>query len=200
MRLFLRPKKQISDESLIEAYRSSGDMGSLADLFSRYTHLVFFICAKYLPAADCEDTAMEIFELLSRAMSIHQVTNFKSWLGTTTRNHCLMKLRKNKGITFESIENMMENEENEKDFMQNYDFEHLLESEALVQSLNRSIERLDERQKLCLKLFYFENKSYEEITTTLQISQDQVRSHLQNAKRNLRILLGKAHYAELSNA
>ena len=54
-----------------------------------------------------------------------------------------------------------------------------------------SLEELNPEQKQCLILFYLEKKSYQEISENTGFSLMQVKSYIQNGKRNLKILLDK---------
>ena len=49
--------------------------------------------------------------------------------------------------------------------------------------------QLNKEQQLCVTLFYLEKKSYQEITEQTGYSLMQVKSHIQNGKRNLKILM-----------
>ena len=87
--------KLLSDLELIEEYKLSNDVDCIGELFTRYTYLVFGICLKYLKNEnDSEDAVMQIFEELIEKLDIHKIENFKSWLYSVTKNHCLMYLRK----------------------------------------------------------------------------------------------------------
>jgi RNA polymerase sigma-70 factor (ECF subfamily) len=57
--------------------------------------------------------------------------------------------------------------------------------------LEQCITTLNEDQKQCINLFYLQKKSYLEITTTTGFTLMQVKSHIQNGKRNLKIMLEK---------
>jgi RNA polymerase sigma-70 factor (ECF subfamily) len=48
---------------------------------------------------------------------------------------------------------------------------------------------LNEEQKKCITLFYLEEKSYQEITAITGYTLNQVKSYIQNGKRNLKIYL-----------
>ena len=64
-----------------------------------------------------------------------------------------------------------------------------LEKDALIDQLTMVLEELKQEQRLCIQLFYIQKKSYEEITQITQYSLKEVKSHLQNGRRNLKILL-----------
>ena len=54
-------------------------------------------------------------------------------------------------------------------------------------SLETNLELLNDEQKVCVKLFYLEKKSYQEISTLLKYDLNKVKSFIQNGKRNLLI-------------
>jgi RNA polymerase sigma-70 factor (ECF subfamily) len=87
-----------------------------------------------------------------------------------------------------------EDEENQTDFMELPDFLHLLdrqEEENSYKTLNNEIEKLNDGQKTCIKLFFIENKTYSEIFNLTGYDFRQVKSFIQNGKRNLKLKLQK---------
>lgn len=133
----------LPDAELISQYISSGDKKVLGELFLRYSHLVYGICFKYLHNTDdSKDAVMEIFDFLRESLKNQRVRNFKPWLYSVVKNHCLMRLRK------KSVENLSvllpEDEENETDFMEFPDFIHLINED-----------KEEERIKLLYKSVYF---------------------------------------------
>jgi len=190
--IFIRSSKrsQESDAELVQKYRNSGESVYLGELYQRYTHLVFGVCMKYLKnVEESKDAAMEVFEKIMSELKRHEVENFKPWLYFVAKNHCLMKLRRESSLHahkdgFTRFYN---------DFMEFEDVTHLLngkaDTEQVVEFLRNGIKELKEEQKHCIELFFFENKSYEEIAQHTGYSLMQVKSFLQNGKRNLKIYL-----------
>ena len=79
---------------LIAGFKESGDLNILAELYKRYMELVYAVSLKYLKDSEAsKDVVMEVFEELIHKLKKHDVVNFKSWLYTLVKNHCLMKLR-----------------------------------------------------------------------------------------------------------
>ena len=188
--LFIRSGKRIreSDAELVQRYRNSGDSAMIGELYQRYTHLVFSVCMKYLKNIEgSKDACMEVFEKVISELKRHDVENFKPWLYFVAKNHCLMKLRKES--------NMFAHKEGFHRFYQNLmDFEdtsHLLNGKAdekqITDLIKMGVKELKEEQRHCIQMFYFENKSYEEIARLTGYSLKQVKSFLQNGKRNLKI-------------
>jgi RNA polymerase sigma-70 factor (ECF subfamily) len=167
-----------TDQELIRIYRDTLQNECLGVLYERYGHLVMGACLTYLKNIhNAEDICMHIFETLSDKLMKHEITNFKSWLFTVTRNECLMYFRKNKA----AHKPLTENEESEldEDYDLNYDMN--------LEQLKTCIITLKDEQRKCLELFYFSNKSYEQISETMGIGIKQVKSAIQNGKRNLKI-------------
>lgn len=167
-----------TDQELIRIYRDTLHNECLGVLYERYGHLVMGACLKYLKnIQNAEDICMHIFETLSDKLMKHEITNFKSWLFTVTRNECLMYFRKNKATHKPLIEN--EEAGLDEDYDLNYDMN--------LEQLKTCIITLKDEQRQCLELFYFSNQSYEQISELLGIGIKQVKSAIQNGKRNLKI-------------
>ena len=65
------------------------------------------------------------------------------------------------------------------------------EKEIQYTLLEKAIEELSEEQKKCIELFYLKQKSYQEIIDITGYSVNEVKSFIQNGKRNLKIKLEK---------
>lgn len=196
--MFLKIKKKYSqkqdfrslaDENLIFLFKDSRDNKYIGELFERYTHLIFGVCMKYLQDSEkSKDATMDIFENLHLKLIKHNVLNFKSWIHTVTKNHCLMLLRKNKKEVH-LIDPILEN--NHYEFMEIEDIFHPQENnkELKVKKLNTGIKRLKEEQRTCIELLYLQNKSYKEVSEITGYEMKKVKSYIQNGKRNLKIYL-----------
>ena len=185
MRQFLRVKKgSRTDQELLAAFRRSGKAEPLAELYDRYLELSYGLCLRYLRhTAAAEDAVMEVFEALLQKVPQHEIHNFRSWLYTFVRNHCLMDLR---AAGRSPLRNATD------DFMQSEPFEHPeterpWEQRAETQAaLSDCIAALKAEQRQCIRLFYLEERSYKDIAEALQWELGQVRSHIQNGRRNLK--------------
>ena len=181
-----------TDEDLISEFTSQGDLEVLGILYSRYMHLVYGVCLKYLKnSEESKDAVMQIFEKLIAEIPKQRIENFKSWLHVVTKNYCLMQLRSQKSQT----ERLHEWRSDTVAFMEINSDLHPIDSENwdIDLALADCIEKLKEEQKDCIRQFYFENRCYNEIASTLDLDVKEVKSHLQNAKRNLKICLEKEH-------
>ncbi|HMP99114.1 MAG TPA: RNA polymerase sigma factor [Cyclobacteriaceae bacterium] len=174
------------DLELIARYKKSGDMAVLAQLYQRYTHLVYGLCLKYLKdREESQDAVMQIFEKLRESLKQHEVQYFKSWLYVTSKNHCLILLRARKK-ELKLRENIAE------ETMENQLLLHHEEEQGLEQNLGKlekCIEELAEEQKSCVKLFYLEEQCYKDIAQATGYDLKKVKSYIQNGKRNLKICM-----------
>jgi RNA polymerase sigma factor (sigma-70 family) len=173
------------DKSLVEQYRSSGNLDILGQLYQRYMDLVYGVCLKYLhEPEDAKDSVLNIFEELVTKLRKHEVDNFRPWLYRLSKNHCLMKLRKRKMPTVNIDMSFMQSEENE----------HLdtgLDTEKNLKQMQYCIEQLNTEQRQVIELFYLNDKCYKEISALTGIDLNKVRSFIQNGKRNLKICMEK---------
>lgn len=179
---------QKSDEELLERFTLSGDLEELGELYSRYMHLVYGVCLKYLNnREESMDAVMHIFEKLILEIPKQRIENFKSWLHVVTKNYCLMQLRSEKA----KDEKMQEWINSTVIFMENEPVLHPVDEEApeTDKRLMDCIERLKDEQKQSIMQFYFGDKCYAEIAREMGSDEKKVKSLLQNAKRNLKICL-----------
>ena len=151
-------------------------------------HFVYGVCLKYLKNRDeASDAVMQIFEKLITDIPKQEILNFRNWLHVVTRNYCLMQLRAEKSKK-EKIDEWINDP---LVFMENSYALHPIDEDNPVsgKKLEECIEKLKAEQKLCISLFYFEDRSYRDISVSTGLDENKVKSHLQNAKRNLKICL-----------
>ena len=175
-----------TDGELLQAFKETGSQDLLAKLYLRYTDLVYGTCLKYLKDAEAaKDAVMNIYQELLQKLAAHEVDNFKSWLYVVTKNHCLMQLRSaKKMITVEFQPAVMQSE----------DFAHLdavLDREQDFKKLEQCMEAIPAEQKDAIRLFYLENKCYNEIVEQTGMEWNRVRSLIQNGRRNLKLCMEK---------
>ena len=182
----------ISDKKLISLYKEKGRKDIVGELYKRYTQFVFLVSMKYLKEEESsKDSVMQIFEKLFDDLLNHNIDNFKSWLYMVTRNHCLMKLRKDQT----DFKKRTEFKKDSQSFMENGEDSHHMgnnDSEVKIKTVQDAVNQLNNEQKECVKLFYLEGKSYAEVADITDYSIKNVKSYIQNGKRNLKNILTKA--------
>ncbi|QNL51184.1 sigma-70 family RNA polymerase sigma factor [Olivibacter sp. SDN3] len=177
--------KQLSESDLLLRYKSTGDLQLLGSLYEPYMPLVYGLCLRYLKdEAKSEDAVMQIFEQLIKKLSVHHVKNFKSWLYSLARNHCLMELRASDKNSLSIDENsFMENE-----LIEHQEFEEdTLETKLTL--MERCLAKLNKEQQQCVRLFYLDQKCYKDISIITGYDINKVKSYIQNGKRNLKLCM-----------
>ena len=146
--------------------------------------LVYGVCLKYFKEPEtAKDSVMLIFEELVSKLKKHEVENFRGWLHQVAKNHCLMQLRTPRNLkTVEFKTDLVQSEENV----------HLngeLEKEENFQKAGILFNYPCQDQQQAIRLFYLEGKCYNEIVEITGHEWNQVRSFIQNGRRNLKICM-----------
>ena len=176
--------QHISDQDLLAQYYESHDNRLLGILLQRYTMLLLGVCMKYLKDEEAaKDSVQQIFLKVIHELKRYRVQYFKSWLYMIARNHCLMQLRK---LDIKSTKEINENIIEESAPLQQH-----IEKEQLLSLMEISLDELNAEQKTCITLFYLDKRSYQQISEHTGLSLMQVKSFIQNGKRNLKLLVEK---------
>ncbi len=184
--IFKRIKK-IPDHEIVLHYQEDKDKKWMGELYRRYAHLVFGVCLKYLQNKEkAQDATSAIFEELIEKLQSQKIESFGSWIYSISKNYCLMELRKRKtakhgvemGIHLSVDQISLPDETGglEYKILQEIDYE----------KMESAIENLPIDQKKCIVLFYLEQQSYNQVAEQTGYSLNQVKSAIQNGKRNLK--------------
>ena len=191
MRLSWRSNiEKLSDRELISRFQKTEDNRFVGVLYKRYAHLVFGVGLKYLKNEEqAKDMSMQVFEKLIDKLKTQSIDNFKSWLHVMTKNECLMALRKVSTRAHMQVVSLEEHHIMENESGLHLDREDVLESD--LSHLETCIGNLKNEQQQCIRLFYLQKKSYQEIVSLTGIELKKVKSHIQNGRRNLKICVEK---------
>ncbi|MBK6523306.1 MAG: sigma-70 family RNA polymerase sigma factor [Sphingobacteriaceae bacterium] len=187
MWLFKKASYQ-SDEEIIKAYKDTGNTALIGELFEKHVKTVYGACLFFFKEkAEAQDAVMQIFEKLIVELRKKDVLNFKGWLSFVVRNHCINIIRQNKtrfsyreGHFGFELEAPDEQEEN---------YLASLSNEELIEKLPMFLNKLNAKQKDCIELFFLKNKSYHDIASSTGYSLNEVKSYIQNGKRNLKQII-----------
>jgi RNA polymerase sigma factor (sigma-70 family) len=176
----------LTDQELLEKFYTDRDNHWLGIVLQRYTLLLFGVSMKYLKnEVEAQDAVQQIFLKAITELNKYKVEYFKSWLYMVCKNYCLMKIRDRQGKRPTEIKESM------IVIAEDNDIQYLLDKDRTLDVMESTLEELNAEQKDCIKLFYLEKRSYQEIAETTGFSLMQVKSYIQNGKRNLKILLEK---------
>jgi RNA polymerase sigma-70 factor (ECF subfamily) len=178
------PQTEISDAALLEQFYVHKDNAILGVLLRRYTTLLLGVCMKYLKNEEAaKDAVQQIFLKVIIELSKYKVTYFKSWLYTVARHYCLMQLRsekhQHKPVKIDDV------------FLEEEELPQLeaVQQEQLYEWIEQGLNALKEEQKLCVSLFYLQGLSYRFISEQTGFTLAEVKSHIQNGKRNIKLFV-----------
>lgn len=187
---FFRRKdlKKLDDKALVEKYQRFSNSKYVEVLFERYFHLVFGVCLKFLKNEfESNEAVLAVYERLLNDLKEKEIENLGPWLHVVSRNYCLTYLRtKSRALKREQLY--------EEEIRSGEDFEEESPVEVKEQQLNKleeAIGQLKEEQKQCVELFYLKQLCYKEVAEITGFDMKQVKSHIQNGKRNLKIILSQ---------
>lgn len=174
----------IDDLTLLVRYRFTDDQRYLEELLHRYVPFIQRICRRFFSGADADDMCMRVLEVFLLRLEEEDIRKFASWVRILCQTECLMELRARRRRTRDLR-------------IVSIGFEKLPSQEAPIHDcdastrhswrlLNIAMRELPDNQRDCLELFYYREFTYEQICHEKGMTYNQVKSHLQNGRRNLR--------------
>ena len=177
--------RHLTDQQLLEQFYSDHDPEWLGILLPRYTLLLLGVCMKYLKnEEEAKDCVQQIFLKAITELKKYRVDYFKSWIYMVAKNHCLMKIRDTHGkMPVELTERYLSTTDEPGET------ESLLQSDDAIEHMAEALKELSQEQQQCVTLFYLQKNSYQQISEKTRFTMMQVKSYIQNGKRNLRIMI-----------
>lgn len=197
LKRFRRPKpttdRYADAGRYVAAYRATGDLAVLGELYEQHMELVYAVCYNYLRDEDeAKDAVMHLFEQLVTDLRRHDVQQFQPWLHSVARNYCLMQLRNKQTHPLVALPTGDTGDDQPDDrLVLTDDGQDNLDLEEDLTRLEACLQTLPAEQRTCLTLFYLEQKSYTDVAHLTGYDLKQVKSYLQNGRRNLKLCLGK---------
>jgi RNA polymerase sigma factor (sigma-70 family) len=178
--------EHLNDKELLEKFYQTRNNRLLGSLLQRYTLLLLGVCMKYLKNEEqAKDAVQQIFLKVIKELEKYKVDYFKSWLYMVARNHCLMQLRDKTGKITKPLHDSLAIAEDQPEKAKH------IEKDKLLACIDASLHELPREQETCVTLFYLQKKSYSEISEITGYNLMQVKSYIQNGKRNLKLLVKK---------
>jgi RNA polymerase sigma-70 factor (ECF subfamily) len=174
----------MTETEAIERCRQ-GDIAGLQVLFDLHRSKVLNLSWRMLGSEhEAEDALQEIFiKVFDRVKSYRGDSAFSTWVYRMTTNHCLDILRRRKILSFMGFENVPEiQDKKDSEKAVNLGFSPVIA---------KALEKLPEKQKLCLLMREMDDLSYEDIALALQLSLGTVKSNIHRAKAFLKESLEK---------
>lgn len=177
--------QHVTDQELLEKFYGDQNPEWLGILLPRYTLLLLGVCMKYLKnEEEAKDCVQQVFLKAITELKKYRVDYFKSWIYMVAKNHCLMKIRDSHGrIPVELSDRYLSTTDEPTDKQQ------MMQNDHTMELMTDALTELSHEQQQCVTLFYLQKKSYQEISEETGFTMMQVKSYIQNGKRNLRLMI-----------
>lgn len=173
------------DERYLLSCTAAGDEVAFAALFEQNRHRVYNIAWKALKSTTAaEDALQEIFMTVwTQRHKLTDISSFKAWLYTITRNHLINRLRRQSNEIAYIREALYRGKDNYTDI-----FDTVVWND-LHNVLLQAVTMLSPQQRKVFELDRFEGLKHAEIAEKLGISKSTVKKHIMEAMKNI-----KAHF------
>jgi len=179
---------QDDDDRMIVAQIISGQKGLFRLLIKRYERVVFGMGKSFFRnAEDASDFTQEVFlKVFCNLANFEGRSRFSTWLYKIAYNTAINGVTRKKEYRSLAEEEVVINGDTPE--------KNLLRALA-IDAVLEAIRELPERFRVCVDLYFFYNRSYNEIETITGYPVNTIKSHVFRAKK---ILRGKLEdYAEL---
>lgn len=173
-----------SDQDLLKAI-AEGDKHAFHALYDRHKSEVLGLSVRMMKdRAKGEDVFQTTWYKVTRSAHNYSAQgSVRSWILTIARNECISELRKNKKWADESHLDEIPDEN------ATADLSALYWESYRADLLKNAIEKLPDRQRVALLLFYFQNQSMQDIAESLSLQINAVKALLFRARSSLKFIL-----------
>ncbi len=178
---------KITDEDLIVIIREK-DKEMYAEIIRRYQRKLSHYLRKFIRSHDeLEDVLQEVFVKTYRNLnSFDTDKKFSSWIYRIAHNEALNHLKKNK--------NSISLDEHEFDIVdENFDIKSKIDIKIVRQKIEQAFSQMDEKYREPIFLYFFEQKSYDEISEILHIPCSTVGVLIMRGKSIVKKILEQQH-------
>jgi RNA polymerase sigma-70 factor (ECF subfamily) len=166
-----------TDLELVARFRRSGDEAAFEALVRRHRPWILRVCARLLRSETlAHDAAQEVFLRAMDRLESFRGENFAGWLKVIAVNGCLNTIDREKRWAPLEDAGAPASSDAPAD-------ERLVQTERAAHA-TKLIARLPQKQKIVFCMKYIDGCSYQEIERLTGFSANEVKSFLQNARRN----------------
>ncbi|MDX1666051.1 MAG: sigma-70 family RNA polymerase sigma factor [Saprospiraceae bacterium] len=187
---------QSAEDTVLIKLALEGDQRAYASLLERYRGAIFRLAYQMTgDRTEAEDLTLEAFGKAFHKLSEYSSSfAFSTWLYRIATNNCIDHRRRKK-LEVLSIDSELESGE-EGSFADKLPWAGLNPEELLIRDqrlslMRRAIGQLEEKYRLVIKLRYFEELRYEEISRELDLPVGTVKTQLYRAKKKTLEILQK---------
>lgn len=180
----VKDKFKFSDEKLILRFQE-GDINAYNELVKRYKDRLFNFVLRYFNNAEqAEDVVQDtLIKLYTHASYYKNIAKFSTWIFTIAKNNALTELRKNKRKQTDSLwtDDGKVIDINSKE----ESLESKVQNEIAIDQLNKFLDEIPENFRMAVVLRDFQELSYEEISTILEIPIGTIKSRINRGRIQL---------------
>ena len=180
----MNDKFKYSDEKLILRFQE-GDINAYNELVKRYKdRLLNFVLRYFNNVEQAEDVVQDtLIKLYTHASYYKNVAKFSTWIFTIAKNNALTELRKNKRKKTDSLwtDDGQVIDINSKE----ESLDSKVQNEIAIDQLNKFLDEIPENFRMAVVLRDFQELSYEEISTILEIPIGTIKSRINRGRIQL---------------
>ncbi len=167
------------DAELIDEVKK-GNLVAFNKVVELHKNPVFHFCLKMLSnREEAEEVAQDVFVIVYKKIkSFEGKSKFTTWLYRITYNECISRIRRNK-----KTEKLHDIDEHAYQLPVMEKAYHSMDHDFRAKVLNRSMDELDEESRTIILLFYYHEKSVNEISEVLRLSVTNVKTKLFRARK-----------------
>jgi RNA polymerase sigma factor (sigma-70 family) len=180
-------EKAQRDCRLVKLAVENGDQKAYADLLNYYRESLYFMLLKMTNnPTDAEDLTIEAFGKAFKNLNQYSPDYaFSTWLFRIAANNCIDFLRKHRRIQFTDV--VVDTEGGREDYPSNIpantlDPEEKIIEKQKIQLMREIVERLKPHYRQLVEMRYFQELSYEEISSKLDLPLGTVKAQLFRAR------------------
>jgi len=186
--------EKAKNDLILVKQAKEGSEKAFAGLMNRYRDSIYYMLLKMVNnAADAEDLTIEAFGKAFRNLESYTPKfAFSTWLFMIATNNCIDFIRKKKASPYpldqnqDGMDNLTANIQSDLP-----DPEESLMNRQKIEALKEIVDQLKPRYRILIKLRYYKEYSYEEISSELGIPIGTVKAQLYRAKTLLYNILVK---------
>jgi RNA polymerase sigma factor (sigma-70 family) len=168
----------------IDHYLSTGDKRAWGGVFETFKLQIFNTCRSMLRNdEDARDLTSDTFIKAMEKIHLYDRNQpFFPWLLRIAKNLCIDQIRHSRRIPMDRLENWEKIQGEPASVPDDT-------TPKRIGRIRKAILGLKKPQKVCFCLFYMHEKSYRDISEITGYTYDEVRSHIQNGRRNFKLLM-----------
>lgn len=180
------------DENLYIKRILDGEIELFAHFLDRYSRPLYALVIQMVSSPeDAEELVQDVFLKAFRALGkFRGNSSFSTWLYRIAYNQAISATRKQKNEYLYIDENAMNHIPDEEAEA----FLCLSDNEEKILRLTQAIDWLSVEDKALITLFYYEDKTIDELTLILGLSQANVKMRLHRVRKKLYVLMNDESY------